>query len=103
MISCVGLNIQVGDPEKVDFTGKDYSGALIQYPNTYGAVKDPSAFVEKAHAVSDDLCFFRLPNEFFPPEDTQIPTDCLHVIPHKAVEQFPEIEGFMVDDFQHSW
>lgn len=35
-----------------DFTAKDYSGALIQYPNTYGDVKNPEAFVKKAHAVS---------------------------------------------------
>ena len=41
----------MGDPTKADFTGKDYSGALIQYPNTYGEVISPEAFVEKAHAV----------------------------------------------------
>lgn len=43
---------QVGNPEDIDFSGGEYSGALIQYPNTYGTVKDPTAFVKKAHAVS---------------------------------------------------
>lgn len=42
---------QVGDATKADFTGKDYSGALIQYPNTYGDVNNPEAFVKKAHDV----------------------------------------------------
>lgn len=36
----------------MDFSGKDYSGALIQYPNTYGDVINPEEFVKKAHDVS---------------------------------------------------
>eukprot|EP00904_Undaria_pinnatifida_P006432 jgi/Undpi1/2919/HiC_scaffold_14.g06296.m1 len=52
--AAINLDIVVGDPTKADFTGKDYSGALIQYPNTYGEVISPEAFVEKAHA-SDTL------------------------------------------------
>lgn len=47
--SAISLDIVVGDATKADFTGKDYSGALIQYPNTYGDVNNPEAFVKKAH------------------------------------------------------
>lgn len=47
---------QVGDPTKIDFTGKDFSGALIQYPNTYGEVLNPEAFVKKAHEVCHARC-----------------------------------------------
>lgn len=45
---------QVGDPTKADFSCKDYSGALIQYPNTYGDVINPEDFVKMAHEVSCD-------------------------------------------------
>lgn len=44
---------QVGDPATADFTSEEYSGALIQYPNTYGDVNNPEAFVKKAHEVSE--------------------------------------------------
>ncbi|CBJ30901.1 Glycine dehydrogenase (decarboxylating) [Ectocarpus siliculosus] len=45
----LNLDIVVGDPKTVDFSGEDYSGALIQYPNTYGDVINPEEFVKKAH------------------------------------------------------
>lgn len=45
--------LQVGDPKTVDFSAKDYSGALFQYPNTYGDVVNPEAFVKNAHDVSN--------------------------------------------------
>ncbi|CAM9892044.1 unnamed protein product [Pylaiella littoralis] len=47
--SAINLDIVVGDPRAADFTCKGYSGALIQYPNTYGDVNNPEAFVKKAH------------------------------------------------------
>ncbi|CAN0050754.1 unnamed protein product, partial [Hapterophycus canaliculatus] len=40
---------QVGDPTTADFSSQEYSGALIQYPNTYGDVNNPEEFVKKAH------------------------------------------------------
>ena len=43
---------QVGDPATADFSSKEYSGALIQYPNTFGDVINPEEFVKKAHEVS---------------------------------------------------
>lgn len=43
----------MGDPATADFSSKDYSGALIQYPNTYGDVIHPEEFVKKAHEVSE--------------------------------------------------
>ncbi|CAM9253041.1 unnamed protein product [Choristocarpus tenellus] len=45
----IGLDIVVGSPDSVDFTSKEFSGALIQYPNTYGVVEDHEAFVKQAH------------------------------------------------------
>src|SRR5690606_888693 len=39
----------IGDPEK-DFVAEDYFGLILQYPNTYGEVKDYRALAEKAHA-----------------------------------------------------
>merc|ERR1719410_511750 len=37
-----GFNIEVviGDPASVDFNSKEYSGVLVQYPNTFGHVND---------------------------------------------------------------
>lgn len=46
----LGLTIEVGDVQKVDLTGKDYCGVMIQYPDTYGAAHDWSEFVSKAHS-----------------------------------------------------
>ncbi|CAM9454313.1 unnamed protein product [Ascophyllum nodosum] len=45
----IGLDIVVGDPSTADFSAKDYSGALFQYPNTYGDVNNPEELVKKAH------------------------------------------------------
>lgn len=45
----LGLKLTIGDPEK-DFVAEDYFGLILQYPNTYGEVKDYRALAEKAHA-----------------------------------------------------
>jgi glycine dehydrogenase len=39
----------VGDHRTADFSGKDFCGALIQYPNTYGNVLHYEEFVQRAH------------------------------------------------------
>ncbi len=45
-----GIRVVVGDPATYDF-GKPTVGVLVQYPATDGAVRDPRAFAEKAHAA----------------------------------------------------
>nr|CCA20331.1 unnamed protein product [Albugo laibachii Nc14] len=50
----VGIDLVVGDPIKQLMQVpkdrlKSFSGVLLQYPNTYGSVKDYRQFVEKAH------------------------------------------------------
>ena len=45
----LGFVTVVGNPA-TDLIGKDFFGALLQYPNTYGAVSNPSVLIERAHA-----------------------------------------------------
>jgi len=68
----LGIEIIVGSPENVQFTDKVF-GALVQYPDTFGAIHDYSGFAEKAHAagamltVATDLLALTLikpPGEF---------------------------------------
>ncbi|MEI8289206.1 MAG: aminomethyl-transferring glycine dehydrogenase [Verrucomicrobiota bacterium] len=46
----LGIEIVVGKPESFVFTDKVF-GALVQYPDTFGAIHDYSGFAEKAHAA----------------------------------------------------
>ena len=55
-ISCVetralpfGIDIEVGNVFDIDFSKKDISGILFQYPDTEGNVLDFTKVVEKAH------------------------------------------------------
>src|SRR2546421_4527620 len=43
----LGIEVVVGDPARADFG--NVFGALLQYPSTSGAIRDPRAFIEKAH------------------------------------------------------
>lgn len=36
-------------PHEMDFSGKDVSGVLFQYPDTDGRVEDFTALVDRAH------------------------------------------------------
>jgi glycine dehydrogenase len=45
-----GIQIHVGDPATFDPAKQKIFGALLQYPSTDGAVRDPRPFIEKAHA-----------------------------------------------------
>ncbi len=45
----LGINVTIGDPHN-DLIGGDFFGALLQYPSSCGAVIDPRALIEKAHA-----------------------------------------------------
>jgi glycine dehydrogenase len=68
----LGIEVVVGSHEQFSFTGKVF-GALVQYPDTFGAIHDYSGFAEKAHAagalltVATDLLALTLikpPGEF---------------------------------------
>jgi glycine dehydrogenase len=68
----LGIEIVVGRHEQFSFTEKVF-GALVQYPDTFGAIHDYSGFAEKAHAagalltVATDLLALTLikpPGEF---------------------------------------
>ena len=55
-ISCVetralpfGIDIEVGNVFNIDFSNKDISGILFQYPDTEGNVMDFTKVVENAH------------------------------------------------------
>jgi glycine dehydrogenase len=68
----LGIEVVVGHHEGFQF-GEKVFGVLVQYPDTFGAIHDYSAFVEKAHAagtlvtVATDLIALTLvkpPGEF---------------------------------------
>ena len=68
----LGIEIVVGNHETFAFSEKVF-GALVQYPDTFGAIQDYSGFAEKAHAagamltVATDLLALTLikpPGEF---------------------------------------
>jgi glycine dehydrogenase len=68
----LGIEAIVGDHENFSFSEKVF-GALVQYPDTFGAIHDFSGFAEKAHAagamltVATDLLaltLFKPPGEF---------------------------------------
>ncbi len=46
----LGMHIIVGDPVTFDFARTHVFGALLQYPATDGAIRDPRSFIESAHA-----------------------------------------------------
>lgn len=49
----IGIELVVGPHSEADFSAKDYCGAIVQYPNTYGALESPGepyeAFTKRAH------------------------------------------------------
>ncbi len=66
------IEVVIGNHEKFEFTDQVF-GALVQYPDTFGAIHDYSGFTEKAHAagamltVATDLLALTLikpPGEF---------------------------------------
>jgi glycine dehydrogenase len=68
----LGIEVVVGNHESFQFNDKVF-GALVQYPNTYGAIHDFSGFIEQAHTagamitVATDLLALTLlkpPGEF---------------------------------------
>jgi glycine dehydrogenase len=68
----LGIEVTVGNHEKFQFTDKVF-GALVQYPDTFGAIHDFSGFIQEAHkagalvTVAADLLALTLikpPGEF---------------------------------------
>src|SRR6185312_3336248 len=68
----LGIEVVVGDPVNFKFSDKVF-GALVQYPNTYGGIVDPTDFIKRAHkagamvTVATDLLALTLlkpPGEF---------------------------------------
>ena len=50
----LGIDVTVGDPYEAfaaDVPGGDVFGVLVQYPGSSGALRDPSAVVERVHAA----------------------------------------------------
>ena len=50
----LGIDVTVGDPYEAfarDVPGEDVFGVLVQYPGSSGALRDPSAIVERVHAM----------------------------------------------------
>lgn len=45
----LGIETVVCDRSQMDFSGEDYSGVLLQYPDTDGTIYDPSTIIDKAH------------------------------------------------------
>uniref|UniRef100_A0A7N6BLD1 glycine dehydrogenase (aminomethyl-transferring) n=1 Tax=Anabas testudineus TaxID=64144 RepID=A0A7N6BLD1_ANATE len=69
----IGVQTMLKLPHEMDFSGKDVSGVLFQYPDTDGRVEDFSALVDRAHkggalaCCATDLlalCVLRPPGEF---------------------------------------
>uniref|UniRef100_A0A671RVV8 glycine dehydrogenase (aminomethyl-transferring) n=1 Tax=Sinocyclocheilus anshuiensis TaxID=1608454 RepID=A0A671RVV8_9TELE len=69
----VGVKTVLKLPHEMDFSGKDVSGVLFQYPDTEGRVEDFTALVDQAHkggalaCCATDLlalCVLRPPGEF---------------------------------------
>uniref|UniRef100_A0A8C8SVZ8 Glycine decarboxylase n=1 Tax=Pelusios castaneus TaxID=367368 RepID=A0A8C8SVZ8_9SAUR len=71
--SYTGVVIELKLPHEMDFSGKDISGVLFQYPDTEGKVEDFTDLVDRAHqngtlvCCATDLlalCLLKPPGEF---------------------------------------
>uniref|UniRef100_A0A667XWA8 glycine dehydrogenase (aminomethyl-transferring) n=1 Tax=Myripristis murdjan TaxID=586833 RepID=A0A667XWA8_9TELE len=69
----IGVKTVLKLPHEMDFSGKDVSGVLFQYPDTDGRVEDFTALVDRAHKAGAlaccatdllALCVLRPPGEF---------------------------------------
>lgn len=51
----MGIEVIIGKHSEADFTNGDYCGAIVQYPNTYGALESSgesyASFTERAHSA----------------------------------------------------
>lgn len=51
----LGDEVVVGDVRTADFSSKEYSGVLVQYPNTYGELFDYKSVSDAIHARGRSL------------------------------------------------
>lgn len=58
--SYIGVKTVLKLPHEMDFSGKDVTGVLFQYPDTDGRVEDFSALVDRAHKGGVRMCWQRL-------------------------------------------
>lgn len=52
----IGVNIIVGNPEVFDFAESEVYGVLLQNPDTFGEIRDYSAFTESLHELDIRVC-----------------------------------------------
>lgn len=57
--SYIGVNTVLKLPHEMDFSGKDVSGVLFQYPDTEGRVEDFTALVDRAHKGGVSMTQYR--------------------------------------------
>lgn len=58
--SYIGVKTVLKLPHEMDFSGKDVTGVLFQYPDTDGRVEDFTALVDRAHKGGVRMCWQRL-------------------------------------------
>ena len=59
--SYIGVKTVLKLPHEMDFSGKDVSGVLFQYPDTDGRVEDFTALVDRAHKGGvRETCFLQV-------------------------------------------
>lgn len=68
-----GINVELKLPHEMDFSGKDVSGVLFQYPDTEGKVEDFTGLVDQAHqnGVIEVIRIF--PTSMFMPGSVNVP------------------------------
>ena len=44
----IGVELVIGEPEDADFSSGQFFGLLLQYPDTYGRIKNPQEVIRKA-------------------------------------------------------
>ena len=44
----MGVELEIGNPLECNVASKEYSGVLIQYPSTFGSIKDYKSLAEEA-------------------------------------------------------
>ena len=62
----LGLEILIGEVFEMDFSNRDVSAVIFQYPDTNGNVHDFSKLVEQAQSYGVSLHFLGLLNESHP-------------------------------------
>ena len=52
----LGIDLVIGDAATADFSGEDFCGAIVQYPDTYGTVTDFGACALRTVAHHPPFC-----------------------------------------------